>query len=107
LTTRGRIKDVRVDRVANHNGLAKLEAELPVLFERVLRLHDRRVGELAVDAEDSAVGAVVETAVDADRPVDPVHHPHLAAGEAAQPREVEVKGVVKTRSGASGEPVRV
>ena len=76
-----------------------------MLVEAVARLDDRRVRQLAVDADDLAVGAVIEATVDADRSVDAVHHPHLVAREAPQPPEVEVEGVVETRGRPAREPV--
>jgi hypothetical protein len=56
-----------------------------------------RVGELAVDLDDATVAAVVETAVDGDRPVDALHHPAVVPGEAPQPAEIEVERVVEAR----------
>ncbi len=76
------MKDRRVDGVRDHDGVAQLDAELAVLLEAVLGLHDRRVRELAIDLGDARVGAVVEAAVDADRPVDAVHHASAVAREA-------------------------
>ncbi len=78
----------------DHDGIAELEAELAMLLEAVARLQDGRARE-PVDLDDAQVGAVVEAAIDADRPVDAMDHPHAVAREAAQAREVEVEGVVE------------
>src|SRR6266508_1714274 len=75
-----------------------------MLGEAELRLEDGRVGEL-VDRSDTAIGAVVEAAVDADRPVDTVHHAHLVAREPPQAAEVEVERVVEARRRPAREPV--
>src|SRR5438067_8984214 len=56
----GRMKDRRVDGVRDHHRVAKLEPDLAMLVQAVLRLDDGRVRKLAVDGDDPAVGAVVE-----------------------------------------------
>ena len=75
------MEDRRIDGVVDHDRIAQLEPELAMLVEAVRGLQDRRVGELLVDLHDPAVGAVVEAAIRADRPVDPVHHAHAVARE--------------------------
>ncbi len=76
------MEDRRVDGVVNHNRIAQLEAELAMLLQAVAGLQDRRVRQ-RVDLDDPAIGAVVEAAVDADRAVHAVHHPHSLADETA------------------------
>src|SRR5262249_58613888 len=58
-----------------------------------------------VDLDDATVGAVVEAAVHADRPVDAVHHPDAFVCETAEAREIEVEGVVEARRRSPGEAV--
>ena len=99
------VEDRRVGRVRDDDGLAQLEAELPVLVEAVARLEHGRVRVHAVEVGDVPVGAVVEAAVDADRPVDPVHHAAARAGEAAQPPVVEVERVEEAGRRPAGDPV--
>ena len=103
----GRMEDRRICRIRNHDRITQLEPELPVLVEAVSRLQDRLVRELAVDARDPHVGAVVEASIDADRPVDAMHHAHAWSGKPPQPREVEVEGVVETCLRPCREPVRL
>ena len=76
-----------------------------MLLEAVAGLQDRRGGELAVDAENPRVRAVVEAAVDADGAVDPVDHPHALAGKASQSPKLEVERVEQTRARLAGEAV--
>src|SRR6266550_1980209 len=75
-----------------------------MLLEAVPRLEDRRSGEL-VDLDDPPIRAVVETAIDADRAVDPMHHADTVPGEAAESVEVEVERVVEARGSPAGEAV--
>ena len=74
-------------------GSRELDPEPPVRLEAEPGLEHRRVRELGVHRGDPPVGAVVEAPVDADRPVDAVHHPHVVAREPPQAREVEVERV--------------
>ena len=88
------------------NRLAQLEAELAVL--RRARTRDWRIvasASVGVDLGDPRVRAVVEAAVDADRPVDAVHHARAATGEAPQALEVEVEGVEEAGGRRAGDPV--
>ena len=48
-----------------------------MLGEAVLRLENRRVGEVVIHVRDPAIRAVVEPSVDADRPVDAMNHPRI------------------------------
>ncbi len=61
--------------------------------EAVARLDDRRIGQRVVDLRYPRIGPVVEAAVGGDRAVDPVDEPHVGAGEATEPTEVEVERV--------------
>ena len=97
------MEDRRVDRIRDDDRLAQLEAELAMLGERELRLEDRRGRERGVDLGDPRVGAVVEPAVRADRPIDPVHHPRTPASEAPQATEVEVERVEEAHGRAAGD----
>ena len=101
-----RMKDRRVDRVVDHDRDRAGRARARGACRGCTRLQDRRVGELAIDLDDPPVGAVVEAAIDADRPVDAMHHAHAVAREPPQPREVEVEGVEEAGRRPAGEPVR-
>ena len=74
-------------------------------LEAEARLAHRRLRELGVHRRDPRVGAVVVAAVDADRPVDAVHHPDVVAGEPPQAVEVEVEGVEEAGARAAGDAV--
>ena len=90
---------------ADHDGLDEPDPEVAVRVEAEARLQHGRVRELGVHRLDAPVGAVVEAAVDADRPVDAMHHPHVVASEAPQSREVEVERVEEAPRRRAGEPV--
>ncbi len=105
LALRRSVEDRRVDGVRDDDGVAELEAELAVLLEAVARLEDGRVRQLAVQLHEPRVGAVVETAIGADRTVHTVDQPALVACEASESREVEVEGVEETGGRAAGHPV--
>ena len=77
-----------------------------MLLEAVARLNDGRVGERSVQLENQAVGSVVEAAVDADRPVDAMHHAYVVARETAQPTCVEVERVEEARLRRARDAVR-
>ena len=87
------MEDRGVDGVRDHLRIAQLEPELEMLLEAVARLENGRVSQRAVDRRDATVRAVVETAIHADRAVDPVHHHGVGPGEPPKPREVEVERV--------------
>src|SRR5439155_14801130 len=95
----------RVARGRERRGRGQFEAELEVSLEAEARLEDCRVCELRVDLRYAAVGAVVEASIDADRPVDAVHHTTARAGEAAQAPEVEVERVVEADRSGAGDPI--
>ena len=73
------VEDRGIGRVRDHDRLPQLQPQLAMLLEAIAGLEDRRVRQLAVELEDVAVGAVVEAAVDADRPVHAMHHPATRA----------------------------
>ena len=99
------LKTVGSGAFGNDNRIAQLEAELSVLLEAVARLEDGRVRVHAVEIGDVPVGAVVEAAVDADRPVDPMHHPAATAGEAPQSPVIEVERVEEAGRRLTGDAV--
>ena len=99
------MEDRRVDGVRDDDGVAELETELPVLLEAVARLQDGRVRQLAVQLHEPRVGAVVETAIGADRTIHAVDEAAFLACEAPESREVEVEGVEETGGRAAGHPV--
>jgi hypothetical protein len=101
------MEDRGVDRVRDHDRVGEPVAELLMLLEAVPRLEDRRVRELAVELGDARVRPVVEAAVDADRPVDPMHHPAVDAREALEAGEVEVERVEETGSRPAGQTVEL
>ena len=104
---RWRMEDARVDRVSDDDGLDESKPELAVLLEAVARLEDRRVGELLVHRGNPSIGAVVESPVDADRPIHAVHQTAVRAHEPTKTSQVEVEGVEQTRRGASGDPIHL
>src|SRR5262249_20250917 len=53
----------------------------------------------------ASIGAVVESAVGADRPVDAVNHPHPLPREPPEPREIEVERVEQASRCRPGESV--
>ena len=105
LPARRREEDRRVDGVRDHDRVGQLVPELAMALEAVPRLEDGRVRELPVQLGDPRIGAVVEAAVDPDRPVDAMHHPAVGAREAPQAREVEVERVEEARARPPGHAV--
>src|SRR5712691_3075403 len=78
-----------------------------MLLEAEAGLEHRRVGERSIELEDAAVGAVVEAAVDADRPVDAVHHADALPCKPTQARRVEVERVEEARSRLTRDAIRL
>ena len=105
LAVGGGVEDRGIRRVRDHDGLGQVDAEPPMRLQAEPRLEYGRIRELGVHRRDPAVGAVVEAAVDADRAVDAVHHPHVVAGEPAQTREVEVERVEEAAGRAARDAV--
>jgi hypothetical protein len=70
-------------------------------------LEHGRVRELCVQLGNAAIGAVVVTAVRADRPVHPVHRATVVAHESPQAPGVEGERVEETDWRASGDPVEL
>ena len=101
------MKDRRVDGVRDDRRLAELEPELAMLLEAVARLQDGRLGELGIHRCDRAIGAVVEAAVHADRPVHAMHHAAAGAREAPQPLRIEVERVEETGRRPGRETVQL
>ncbi len=99
------MEDHGIGRVRDHDGLGQLDAEPPVRVQAEPGLEHRRVRELRVHGGDPTVGAVVEPAVDPDRPVHAVHHPDVVAHEAPQSCEVEVEGIEQAARRSSGDAV--
>src|SRR3990170_540234 len=92
-----RIEDRGIDRIRDDDRSDEVDPELAMFLQAVAGLEDGRSGDLVVEGSDALVGPVVEAAVDADRPVDPMNHSYVVAREASEPRDVEVERVEEAR----------
>jgi hypothetical protein len=105
LSRGGRVENRRVGRVRDHDGIDELDSHGSVGVEAEPGLEHRRVRELGVRLRDSSIGAIVEAAIEADRPVHAVHHADVRTHEAAQPAEVEVERVEQAALRLTRDPV--